>query len=94
MLKKLLYQLDDLGIQHPDESSFHHQLWKWSDCNTTVNQLFPMKGSASTDINRTRADTRNLFSVIVPHKKKHPKAFFFFGLIAMGILLYLQLAVI
>ena len=81
VLKKLLHRLDDLGIQHPDESSFRRQLRKRNDCKTTANQHFLMKGSTSTDIDRRRGDTRNFSCVIVP-RKDIPKEFF--DLIGMG----------
>ena len=81
VLKKLLRRLDNLGIQHTDESSIRRQLRKRSDCKTTANQHFLMKGSTSTDIDRKRGDTRNLSCVILP-RKDIPKQFF--SLISTG----------
>ena len=81
VLKKLLRRLDNLGIQHTDESSIRRQLRKRSDCKTTANQHFLMRGSTSTDIDRKRGDTRNLSCVILP-RKDIPKQFF--SLISTG----------
>ena len=91
MLKKLLRRLDNLGIQHTNELCIHRQLRKRSDCKTTANQHFLMKGSTSTDIDRKRGDTRNLSCVIVP-QKDIPKQFF--DLISTGKLAKANLPVI
>ena len=81
VLKKASSSLDNLGIQHTDESSIRRQLRKRSDCKTTANQHFLMRGSTSTDIDRKRGDTRNLSCVILP-RKDIPKQFF--SLISTG----------
>ena len=75
VLKKLLRRLDNLGIRHADESAIRRQLRKRSDCKTTANQHFLVKGSSSREIDRRRGDTRNLSCVIVP-RKEIPKEFF------------------
>lgn len=65
-MKRLLHELTKIGIDHADESSIRLQLRRRSDCKTTANQYFLIKGSTSKRIDRRNTDTKNTSCVIIP----------------------------
>lgn len=75
VLKRLLHELSRIGMDHADESSIRLQLRKRSDCKTTANQYFLMRGSTSKRIDRKGTDTKNTSCVIIP-RSDVPERFF------------------
>ena len=72
VLKRLLHALTKIEKDHADESSIRLQLRKRSDCKTTANQYFLVKGSTSK---RKGNDTKNTSCVIIP-RSDVPERFF------------------
>ena len=62
-------------MNHADELSIQLQLRKRSDCKTTANQHFLVKGSTSKKIDRKGNDTKNTSCVIIP-RSDVPARFF------------------
>ena len=75
VLKRLLHELSKIGLDHADDSSIRMQLRKRSDCKSTANQYFLVKGSTSTKIDRKSTDTKNTSCVIIP-RSDVPERFF------------------
>ena len=75
ILRELLKCLDDLGIPHAYESDIRRRLRKRDDCKTSANQHFLRLTSESSNIDRTRGDTRNMSCIIIP-KRDVPEIFF------------------
>ena len=75
VLKRLLHALTRIGMDHADESSIRLQLRKRSDCKTTANQYFLVKGSTPQKIDRKGNDTKNTSCVIIP-RSDVPERFF------------------
>ena len=72
VLKRLLHALTRIGMDHADESSIRLQLRKRSDCKTTANQYFLVKGSTSKKMGN---NTKNTSCVIIP-RSDVPERFF------------------